>query len=119
MTDWHLLVAIATSTSLHAVLEPSNLMRKLRRLDIAIKTGKIEALPLKGIDTRAKSYAFGLSIIGVFSLIAYICARLVDPGVLASIKYSIVVVLVAEIILMMRLDRYHVEIEKITRSQAK
>lgn len=35
-----LLIAVATSTSLHAVMEPMNVLAKLRRLDTAINPEK-------------------------------------------------------------------------------
>jgi hypothetical protein len=115
--EWHiLLAAVTTAMSLHAVMEPDNLMRKLRRLDVAIKTGKIQELPLKGINTRPKSYAVGISFMLVLTTLAYLVARLIHPSQLAAIKYCVAVAIIAELILMMRLDVYHVEIEKITRS---
>ncbi len=114
-----LLVAVATSTSIHTALEPDNVLRKLRRLATAIRTGKIEELPMKGIDTRPKSYGLGLAILAIVGLIAYFIASLIDPSVDSSIKYSIAVVLISELVLGFKLDKYHVEIERLTQSQKK
>lgn len=118
--DWHIiLAAVATSTSLHAVMEPGNILLKLWRLEKTLDTGKVMELPMKGIDTRAKAYGVGLVAIAAMSALAYVVVNLIDPSPIGAMQYSVVVIVLAEIALMMRIDRYHVDIEKITQKQAK
>lgn len=69
--EWHiLLIAVAVSASMHTAAEPTNVLRKVRRLKTAIKSGIIENLPMKGIDTRAKSYGLGVTFLVVQAVIA-------------------------------------------------
>jgi len=118
--EWHiLLVGVVTGVSIHQLMEPMGILQKLSRLDTAIKTGKIVDPIMKGIDTRAKSYALGLIMLTIMSAIAYFITVAIDPGVEAAIQYSVVVALLAEIIAMARIDKYHVEIEKMTKDHKK
>lgn len=113
--EWHIiLIAVAVSASMHTAAEPQNVLFKLQRLYEAIKTGKVMTPPMKGIDTRAKSYAVGVAFLVVPAAITYLIANAVDPSVEAAIQFSIAVIVVAELILMVRLDTYHVQIEKMT-----
>jgi hypothetical protein len=114
--EWKLiLAAMATSTGLHAAMEPDNIMRKLRRLNNVINTGKIDSLPMKGIDTRPKAYAVGVAFLVIPTAIFYTIAKAIDPSANSAMKYSIVVMLLSAIILTFKVDKYHVEIEKMTK----
>lgn len=116
--EWHIILAgVVTGTALHEIMEPINVLQKLLRLDTATKTGKIETPMPKGVDTRAKAYTIGIIAITVLSAIAYLIARAIDPSVDGAIQYAVVVAIVAELILMARIDKYHVEIEKMTQRQ--
>lgn len=118
--DWHIiLIAVAVSASIHTSAEPINVIRKVRRLKTALKTGKLEELPMKGIDTRAKSYALGVALLVIPAVIAYLIANTINPGVESAIQFSVAIIIVAELILMARLDVYHVEIERLTQTAAK
>lgn len=114
-----LLAAVATGTSLHTIAEPGSVLMKLWRLDKALKTGEIQPLPMKGIDTRLKAYGVGIFSIVATSAIAYFFINLADPTSDTATKYSIVALLASELILLSRLDRYHVDIEKMTKEQGR
>lgn len=115
----YLVAAVVTSTALHRAMEPDNLLRKLRRLDGALKTGTIAELPMKGINTRPKAYALGISMLIIVAAIAYWVVSLVDPSVDGALQYAIIASVVGELILLVRLDTYHVDIEKITQRVGK
>ncbi len=118
--DWHIIAAAAaTTTAIHGAMEPSNLFEKLKRLDEAIETGKIRELPMKGIDTRTKSYAVGITFMTVIGLIAYAIINAINPSVEAALQYIVAVLVLGELVLMGRLDSFHVLIEKITQKQKK
>ncbi len=118
--EWYILAAaVATATSIHSAMEPQNVNRKLARLANALKTGKIDELPMKGIDTRAKSYALGTVFMAILTSVAYFIINLFDPSLEAAMQYSLIVLLVGEFGLMKGLDDYHVAIEKLTKKVAK
>ena len=118
--DWHIIAAaIVTGTAVHGAMEPQNVNVKLNRLGKAIKTGKIEELQLKGIDTRPKAYsaaALGILLISIFS---FLIINWIDPGFEATMQYIIVTALFGEAVLVYGLDKYHVAIEKLTQAQKK
>ena len=118
--EWHIaLIGVVTGTAIHAIMEPTNILQKLERLNTAIKTGKIVDPAIKGIDTRAKAYALAFFVVTLFSAIGYAVASVINPSVEAALQYSVVVAFVAEIILALRVDKYHVEIEKMTKQHKK
>lgn len=118
--EWHIiLIAVAVSASIHTAAEPQNLLFKLDRLYKAIKTGKVLEPPMKGIDTRAKSYMVGVVFLLIPAIITYFIANAIDPSVEAAIQFSIAVIIIAELVLMVRLDTYHVRIEKMTKELRK
>lgn len=118
--QWHIvLIGIITGVAIHKMMEPVNILFKLNRLKQAMTSGKIIDPQVKGINTRTKAYALGLAAIAIPSAIAYFVASLFDPSVDSAIRYSVAVALISQIILMIRVDQYHVEIEKLTQAQKK
>lgn len=118
--EWtNFLIAVSTATALHRLMEPNNINYKLKRLSSAIKTGKIEVPPMKGIDTRAKAYALGLMMVIMVTAIGYFVAGFFDSTTTQSVIYSVVVLLFADVVTMIAIDKYHADIEKITKSFGK
>lgn len=116
---WHIwLAAVVTGTSLHTIMEPGNILIKLWRLDRTLQSGIVPKLPIQGINSRLKAYSFGIAVISFLILISFALVNWVNPSPLGAIQYSIVTAIAAELILMMRVDRYHVDIERITQEQA-
>lgn len=118
--DLYILVAaVATGTALHAIMEPGNVIYKLSRLEKAIKTGKIEDPPMKGIDTRTKAYSLTVISTLVLSGVSYFVINLINPSEDTALNYSVAVMLVGALIMGVRIDKYHVLIEKVTQAQKK
>ena len=118
--DWYILAAaVATATAVHGAMEPRNVNDKLARLGQAIKTGKVRKPMIEGIDTRAKSYAIGVFMLGFMTAISYAIINWADPTLEAAMQYTVGVLLVGELVLIAGLDAYHVAIEKLTQAQAK
>ena len=118
--DWYLLAAaVATGTSLHGMMESENVLQKLARLGKAIKTGKVDAPMVKGIDTRPKAYGLGIATVAFIVGLAYLILDWINPGVEGAMQYTIAILVLGELMLMIRLDVYHIKIEKMTRSQKK
>jgi len=111
----NLLIALVTATSLHRLSEPGNINYKLERLEKATKTGEIETPPLKGINTRAKAYGLSFAIVGITTLITYFLAGLFDPALKPTAIYCSVVLLLSDIVSMISIDKYHLNIEKLTK----
>ena len=115
----YLVAALATTRTIHGSMEPKNIIDKLSRLENAIKTGKIRKPMMQGIDTRAKSYGVAAVAITVPTVIAYFTISLIDPAQDALLWYTAIVLLIGEVYLTYAIDKYHVQIEKVTRAQKK
>ena len=119
MELYTLLAAVATSTSFHRMMEPMNINGKLERLDGALKTGKISDPQMKGIDTRAKSYGLGITMLAVMTGLAYVIVGLSDANNDALVQYTIAISLLGWFVSMASIDKYHVAIEKVTQRVGK
>lgn len=114
--EWNnLLIAVATATSIHRLFEPGGINYKLSRLEKAASSGEIETPPLKGIDTRAKAYGLGLAVVSVTTAVTYFAAGLFDPSIKTTALYCVAMLVTADVISMMSIDKYHVNIEKLTK----
>jgi hypothetical protein len=115
--EWHIIVAaIATSTSLHSVMEPDNIMRKLKRLKTAMDTGEIEELPMKGIDTRLKSLGVWFAILSILIVLSYLAINSVNPSIDNALIYSVLILVLGDFLTTIKIDQYHILIEKITKT---
>jgi hypothetical protein len=114
-----LAAAVVTATSLHAVMEPKNIMIKLHRYAGAVKNGKISDLPMKGIDTRAKSYALGVGSIVIMTALSYLIINAINPSVEKALQYIIIAAIIAELLVIVQVDKYHSAIEKYTQKAKK
>ncbi|MCA9344518.1 hypothetical protein KC946_01655 [Candidatus Saccharibacteria bacterium] len=114
--EWsYLLIGVVSATSVHRIMEPGNINEKVKRLSKAYETGSVEKPKLQGIDTRAISYGLGIMIIVSLSAFGYFIASIIGPDTTQSIVYSVVVLIIADIISMMAIDKYHVNIEILTK----
>ncbi len=117
--EWHiLLAAVASSTSMHRVMEPKNILYKLQRLQKAKESGKVEVPQMKGVDTRAKAISLSVVILIVTSLVFYLIFNVVNPSTSWSITYSVVILVIADVLSSVMIDKYHAAIEPITQSFA-
>ncbi len=119
MDLYTLLAAIATSTSIHRMMEPMNIIQKLERLDDALKTGKISDPKMKGIDTRTKSYGLGIGLLVIMTVVAYGVVSLFGSSNDSLVQYAIGITLLGELVSLVSIDKYHVAIESVTKRAGK
>jgi hypothetical protein len=110
----NLVLALATTELLHNIFEVSNVRRKVQRLNAYIKKQEYKEMPMN-IDTRPKAY--GLSAISLVVLVGvfYGVFSIVNLSGNAALWYAVVVLVLAFVALSVLLDKYHVEIERVTR----
>ncbi|MDB5165701.1 MAG: hypothetical protein JWM00_591 [Candidatus Saccharibacteria bacterium] len=110
----NLVLALATVELLHNVMEVSNIRRKVARLNAYITKQPVEEMKMK-IDTRPKSYAL--------SFVSFIVLTGVPFGVFSVLNLKgdsalwcvATVLILAYFGLAVLLDKFHVEIERVTR----
>ncbi|MDB5184150.1 MAG: hypothetical protein JWO07_831 [Candidatus Saccharibacteria bacterium] len=110
----NLTLALVTADLLHNLSESANVRNKVARLSAYINKKSYTEMKMK-IDTRAKSY--GLSIAGFVVLTGIPLAVLsfINPHGDGALWYAIIVLFISYFGLAVMLDKYHVEIERVTR----
>jgi uncharacterized transporter YbjL len=114
----NLVLALATGELIHNILEVSNVRRKVKRLSTYISGATYPEMKMQ-IDTRPKAYVLSLVgfavvtavLFGIFSIF-----NLTGNNVLMFLAIVLTLAYFATAIL---LDKYHVEIERVTRPYMK
>lgn len=119
MKLYYLAAALATTLTMKTFMEPVNIMAKLKRLEYAIKTGKIRKNQVEGIDTRLKAYSLGFISFLLPLLFTYLLFDWASPNQKTTLWYIIAVTILGNLYLTYAIDKYHVEIEKLTQDQKK
>ncbi len=110
----NLLIAVTLAHTFHSMAEPINIRAKVKRLSDYINKKPVKPFPAN-INTRAKALGIGYGI-GIVSFgIFFVIAQLVSPDPTLSILISIGLLIVIEIVNTIAIDKYHVEIEAVTR----
>jgi hypothetical protein len=109
----NLVLALATAELLHNILEVSNVRRKVARLSAYINKQPYEEMKIK-IDTRAKAYGLSLVSFVVLTGVFLGVFSLLNLKGDAALWYVIAVLTLAFLSLAYLLDKYHVEIERVT-----
>lgn len=110
----NIVLALATAELLHNIMEASNVRRKVARLYAYINKKPFPEIPVN-IDTRPKAYAL--------TIISFVALTGLSLGVLSlmnlkgdtALVYLAVVLTLAFFSLAYLLDKYHVEIERVTK----
>lgn len=110
----NLVLALATAELLHNIMEASNVRRKVARLHAYIKKEKYPEIPIN-IDTRPKAYALTVASFVVLVGLSLGVLSLVNLQGNAALWYLVVVLALAFFSLAYLLDKYHVEIEHVTK----
>lgn len=110
----NLVLAVATTELLHNVVEATNVRNKVARLSAYINKKPYKEMSVK-IDTRAKSYGIAAGAFVVLTVIALGIFSLLNLQGNAVLWYLIVVLVLAYAVRSVLLDKYHVEIERVTR----
>ncbi len=110
----NLLLALATNELLHNVFEVKNMREKLKRLTAYMNKKAYKELPLN-INTRAKSYAVSLVAFIAFVGPLWLVFSWLDPTPELAIKLAIGLLTATFIATAITVDKWHVDVEKITR----
>lgn len=110
----NLTLALVTADLLHNLAEASNVRNKVARLNAYINKQPYAEMKLK-IDTRAKSYGISVASFVILGGLSLAVLSLINLSGNAALWYAITVLTLSYFVLAVLLDKYHVEIERVTR----
>lgn len=110
----NLALALSTNAVIHTLAETQNVRAKVKRLKAYIDKKPFKEMPVN-IDTRAKSYGISLIMFVVFNAILFGVYSMFDVGATEAFKIIIVMLNVEFLAMAVLLDKYHVEIEQVTK----
>lgn len=110
----NLALALATADLLHNIAEATNIRGKVARLSAYINKQPYTEMKVK-IDTRAKAYAITLISFIFLVGLPMIVFSLLNLTISSAFWYIVVVLTISYFVLAVLVDKYHVEIERVTR----
>lgn len=110
----NLVLALATNELIHNLSEVLSTREKVKRLDAYSSGKKWKEMKFK-INTRAKAYTLGVFGFFIFVLPLWGLFTWFDLSVNTSFVYIAIVLTLTYAITFFGFDRYHVEIERVTR----
>jgi hypothetical protein len=113
-----LLLALLTQELLHVISEVFSAREKVKRLDAYLLGKTWKEMKLK-IDSRPKAMALSLFMLLVLTLPLWGLFSFLDLSIETSVYYAIAVTLITYWIVAIGFDRYHVDIERVTRRYKK
>lgn len=100
--------------TLHSFGEVRNIREKVKRLEAYIAKKSYKEIPIN-IDTRLKGIGFGYVLIIILFLPIWGLISFIDPSTETAVVWSLVLIVVIELVNTVTIDAYHAEIEHITR----
>lgn len=110
----NLILALSLNELIHNVLEVDNMRKKLARLTATIDKKAYKELPVN-IDTRAKSYSVSLIAFVAFVGPLWLLTTWLSLDQTLILKLSIGLLVASFLATAFTVDKWHVDIEKITR----
>ena len=110
----NLTLALVTADLLHNLAEVSNARNKVARLSAYINKQPYTEMKLK-IDTRAKAYGISVASFVILGGLSLAVLSLINLSSNAALWYAIIVLTLSYFVLAVLMDKYHVEIERVTR----
>lgn len=110
----NLALALSANAVIHTFAEIHNVREKVKRLSSYVDKKPYKEMSVK-IDTRAKSYAISLTMFVVFVGVLYGLFSLVSLSSYEAFKIIIALLTVEFFLMAFLLDKYHVEIEQVTK----
>lgn len=110
----NLALALSAGELTHNSIESQTVREKVKRLRAYKENRPYKELPIN-INTRAKSY--GISLVGLvlFTAIFYLLFSILNLSTTRALQTIIVILVVAYAVTAIILDKYHVEIEVVTK----
>ncbi len=113
-----LVTALVVSHAIHSAGETTNVLSKLTRLSSAIDGKKLPKYPMN-LDTRPKALALGFGMTAFFWAISYFILRAMNLNDEPLYVIALVSLIAAEAYGTIRLDTFHVRIERIIKKFSK
>ncbi len=110
----NLVLALATAELLHNIMEATNVRNKVARLHAYINKLPAKEIPIN-IDTRPKAYGLTVASFVILVGLSFGVLSLLNLNGNAALWYAVAVLALAFFSLAVLLDKYHVEIERVTR----
>ena len=109
----NLILALCINELIHVASEAWAANDKLARLLSYITKKPYKEIPIK-VNTRPKSYAFSIGLFIIIVPIIYFGLGLLSLSASTALKLSALVLVVAYVVGFVWMDKWHVNIEKIT-----
>lgn len=110
----NLLLALAANEVTHGVAEAMSARRKVKRLQAYINKQPFTEDKMN-INTRAKSYGIATAAFVIFTGVFFGIFSLLDLQGDTALTVGVVLLVVAYFVSGVLMDRYHVEIERVTK----
>lgn len=114
LTIAEIAAGLSIGHALKAFIEVNNANTKVKRLSDVVHKRPIKPYPVN-INTRFKAYTSLFGFYALLSLVAFFVLRWFNPSLRATIWTAAVALLVSELVYLVGLDRYHVNIGKVTK----
>ena len=114
MNLYYLVLALCINEFIHVCSEAWAARDKVKRLSDYINKKPHKEMKLK-VDTRLKSYAFSLGIIIILTPIFYLTISFLNLGNETCLLLSVAILIVSYVVSFVWMDKYHVDIEKVTK----
>ena len=114
MNLYYLVLALCINEFIHACSEAWAARDKVKRLSDYVNKKPHKEMRLK-VDTRLKSYAFSMSIIIILTPIFYFGINILNLSNETCLILSIVALVLSYVVGFVLMDKYHVDIEKVTK----
>jgi len=114
MNLYYLVLALCINEFIHVCSEAWAARDKVKRLSDYINKKPHKEMRLK-VDTRLKSYAFSLGIIIILTPIFYFGINILNLSNETCLLLSVLTLIISYIVGFVWMDKYHVDIEKVTK----
>jgi len=114
MNLYYLVLALCINEFVHVCSEAWAAREKVKRLSDYVNKKPHKEMRLK-VDTRLKSYAFSMGIIIILTPVFYFVISLLKFSNEACLLLSILTLVASYVVGFVWMDKYHVDIEKVTK----
>lgn len=113
-TAINLMVAAVAAHSFHSLMEPLNIRAKVARLKAYMDKKPYKEMSLK-IDTRAKALGLGYGMFIFLLGAGFLVTNTVDPSAKQAAYFAFVLMVFVELVNTANIDKYHIDIEVLTK----
>lgn len=110
----NLLLAAAIAHTGHSLFEPVNIRAKVARLQKHMDKEPVKEMPVN-INTRPKAYLAAAVTLAVMFIPAWLIVSAVDPQPKTAMLWAFWLTVLIEVVNTVVIDKYHVDIERLTR----